>query len=169
MSIELFEQQGFNPNYSPVFYEQLCYTILPDMKIRNCVQRFSPAFHKTHTIDLGTGAPHGGAFAPIEHAKLYRRGIGDPSRPSPKSIYLSHDLPLCNSTHSRIATQLGYLIHVEGDKQYPRPHCSRSGSRFATCMPGSDHNHIILFAIHSVVLIFFPQRYKEAIECSWEK
>ena len=54
-------------------------------------------------VGLRAGAPHRGAFAPIEHAKLDAALVGNPSHQAVEGVDLAHQVALAEAPDGRIA------------------------------------------------------------------
>ena len=73
---------------------------------------------------------------------MYGRAVSDNAHISAQSIYLAHNLSFGNTTDCRVARHLGYLIHIQCDKQRLRAQSSRGGSCLAAGMTGAHYYHI---------------------------
>ena len=101
--VERGAPDGFHAHGHTVFHQQLLHLVLPDVEVRRVVERLSPFPNEFAAVALCPGTPHGRSFRHVEHAELYRRGIGHQTHLSAHGIYLAHDLSFGDASHSGVA------------------------------------------------------------------
>ena len=141
---EVHAQCGYHTRYPTLLQAQLHHRVLPDVEVRGVFKDAAPLGHEAHAVRLSTRAPHGRPLAAIEHAELDGCAVGHNPHLPAKGIYLSHYLTFSYSAHSRIATHLSYLVHVDGNEQRARAQpCGRARCLTAG-MAGANHYHIVV-------------------------
>ena len=130
--------------YSTIFNHKTCGAVLPHIEVWSVLNHFSPLLHKAHTVGLRTRTPHGRALGAIEHAELNRSTVGDNTHLSAHSVDFTHNLPLGNATHGRIAAHLCNLVHIHGYEQRSRAQSGGGTGSLTTGVAGTNHYHIIV-------------------------
>ena len=108
-------------------------------------------------VGLGARSAYCGAFAAIEQPKLDSASIGNTSHQTVKSVNLTNQVPLPQSTNRRIARHGTNRGGREGDQRCPRTTTRGGGGCLAACMAGADDDDII-FPGHGWILSFHVKR-----------
>jgi len=110
----------------------------------------APGFCKAHAVALGTGAPHGGTFGAIQHAKLNHGFIGNYTAVAPQGVYFADNLTLSHPPHSGVAGHLTNGLHVHGNQQGTGSQACGCGGGFASGMASANYNDIKTLVLHGI-------------------
>ena len=125
-------------------YQQPHGIVLPHVQIIRILKHSPPIFRKPHPVTLCPRTPHSGTFGTVQHPELYGTLVRNPPRHTSQCIYFPDYLTFSYSANGRITGHLSYFIHIQRDKQSPRPQVSSSTSSFTPGMSGPYHDNIVI-------------------------
>ena len=111
----------FNAGHPTLLYRQSGHTVLPYIEVGRGVELLAPVGDKFLPVGLSARAPHGRTFRAIEHSELDAAAVGHDTHSPAQSVNFAHYLPFSYTTHGGVAAHLGYLIHIDCDKQGVAP------------------------------------------------
>ena len=115
LAVECNAKLSCNSLYFTIFYNKTIDRVLPNPEVWSVLERRAPLRYKPDAVGLGARTPHCRTLAAIEHPELDGSAVGNNSHLTAKRIYFSDNLTLSNTANGRIATHLGYLIHIDSD------------------------------------------------------
>ena len=118
--------------------------ILKEIKIVGILQDIAPHIAVFAAVALHAGRPHSRAFRSVEHTELHRGLIGHNAHHAAKSINLTDDLSLGNTTYSRVARHLGDTLHIGSHQQHRASESCGCHSSLTTGMACAYHYYVVV-------------------------
>ena len=116
-----------------------------DNDTRRVRQSVETAGMKRTSVALSARRPYCGPSGSVEQPKLDSDRVGHLAHDAAKRVHFAYEVPLGNSTDSRIAGHLGDEINIQRVKGCLQPH-ARTGHRgLAAGVAGSDYDDLELF------------------------
>ena len=115
---------------------------LPHRQPVGMLENFAPLCRELITVGLRTRTPHSRPLRTIEHTELYRGSVSDDAHHTAQGVNLTHNLPLCDAPHGRVATHLGNLVHVHSHQERPCPQPCGGMCGLTPGVAGTHHYYV---------------------------
>ena len=125
-----------------VFDEQLVGEVFDNGEIRAILEQGANLVLVGGAIGLGAGAPDGGAFAAVEHAKLNAGGVDGQAHEAAEGVHFADDLAFGKAPNGGVATHLGDGVAADGNQRGLGAEAGGGMGGFGTGMAGSNHNDL---------------------------
>ena len=98
-------------------------------------------------VDLRAQAVHRRALAAVEHPALQGGAVGGAPHFAAQRVDLAHEVALCGAADGRIAGQVAYRIHIDGENRSGNAEAGGGERRFTARVPRADHQDAVISSI----------------------